>query len=428
MIQTNNSWLKLPRSFTSWRWYQDSNTVHAFLYLLLQANVKENHYKTLTILPGQLVTSLAKITEDTGLSSRNVRTCLRRLTETKDIKVSSNNKGTIVTITDFEQFQRPVVDDDSVGWIKLYRKIQDWNYYKETGMLHVFIHLLLNAVFIKSQDATLERGQLVMSKNAIRKDTGLSIGKVKTCLQKLESSGEIQIAKDHSSRTNLITVTKYSHYQAHACDLPLGNTYQQNFIQQNNLYVENAHFSQFLSNINVALNNCLTECYNNFFFQGDKQTTNHRQTNDLLPTSFRQAVDMQVPTPIEYNNEEREKISSTMRMGVCEDEFLKGAVMMEEKKPSKESYFEEVSKDVRWISAIKVRFDLKSEAKVMQMLQTFELEMLCLGKGSHKDMEDYKSHFFSWLNKQGSAQDQPSYGSKFTPRSTEGGTIYSGEF
>ena len=428
MIQNNNSWLKLPRTFTSWRWYQDSNTVHAFLYLLLQANVKENHYKTLTILPGQLVTSFAKITEDTGLSTRNVRTSLRRLKETKDIKISSNNKGTIVTITDFEQFQKPVVDDDSVGWIKLYRKIQDWNYYKETGMLHVFIHLLLNAVFFKSQDATLERGQLVLSKNTIHKETGLSIGKVKTCLQKLESSGEIQVAKSHSSRTNLITVTKYSHYQAHACDLPQGNTYQQNFIQQNNLYVENAHFSQFLSNINVALSNCLTDCYKKFVFQGDKQMTSHRQINDLQSTCYCQAIDMQVPTPIEYNNEEREKISSTARMGVREDDFLKGARIVDEKKPGKESYFEEVSNDVKWISAIKMRFELKSEAKVMQMLNAFELEMLCLGKGRHKDMEDYKSHFFSWLNKQGTAQDQTSYGSKFTPRSTEGGTIYSGEF
>lgn len=115
-------------------------------------------------------------------------------------------------------------------------------------------------------------------------------------------------------------------------------------------------------------------------------------------------------------------------MGVCEDDFLKETVVMEEKKPSKESYFEQVLNDVRWLSAIKMRFDLKSETKVVQMLRSFELEMLCLGKGYHKDMEDYKSHFFCWLNKQGTVENQAAYGSKFTPRSTEGGTIYTGGF
>lgn len=428
MILNNNSWLKLPRSFTSWRWYQDSNTVQTFLYLLLQANIKKKDFKTLTIMPGQLVTSLAQITVDTGLSFRNVRTCLNRLKESKDIKVDSNNKGTIVTIRDFEQFQQPLVDDDSVGWIKLYRKIQDWNYYKETGMLHVFIHLLLNAVYLKSSDATLERGQLVMSHSTIQKDTGLSISKVKTCLQKLQSSGEIQISKSPSSRTNLITVTKYSHYQAHAGEFPSGNTYQQNYIQQNNIYVENVHFSQFLSNVSMAVNSCLKDCYNDFVFKSDKQTTRHRHIGDNPLTYDSQATDLQVATPIEYNKEERENISSTVRIGVREGFLGKENQIVQEKKPSKESYFQVASNDFSWMDAIKKRFALESESKVIDVLRTFELEMTCLGRSGHKDMEDYKSHFCSWLNKQELLQSPFAYGSKFTPRSTEGGTIYSGGF
>lgn len=44
MNPLNNSWIKLPRSFTSWRWYHDSKMVHVFLYFLLQANVKKTDY------------------------------------------------------------------------------------------------------------------------------------------------------------------------------------------------------------------------------------------------------------------------------------------------------------------------------------------------------------------------------------------------
>lgn len=104
MNPLNNSWIKLPRSFTSWRWYHDSKMVHVFLYFLLQANVKKTDYLSLTVYPGQVVTSLAIIAEDTGLSPRNIRTCLQKLSQTGDIKVHSSNKGTIVTIVVFSSF------------------------------------------------------------------------------------------------------------------------------------------------------------------------------------------------------------------------------------------------------------------------------------------------------------------------------------
>lgn len=58
MNPLNNSWIKLPRTFTSWRWYHDSKMVHVFLYFLLQANVKKTDYLSLTVYPGQVVTSL----------------------------------------------------------------------------------------------------------------------------------------------------------------------------------------------------------------------------------------------------------------------------------------------------------------------------------------------------------------------------------
>ena len=106
MNPLNNSWIKLPRSFTSWRWYHDSKMVHVFLYFLLQANVKKTDYLSLTVYPGQVVTSLAIIAEDTGLSPRNIRTCLQKLSQTGEIKVHSSNKGTIVTIRDYSRFQQ----------------------------------------------------------------------------------------------------------------------------------------------------------------------------------------------------------------------------------------------------------------------------------------------------------------------------------
>ena len=115
MRNFDKTWIKLPRSFTSWRWYHESKMVHLFLYLLLQANVKKKDYLSLTIYPGQVVTSLVQIAQDIGLSIRNVRTCLKKLSSTKDIKVKSSNKGTIVSICNFECFLQLSNEDDTLG-------------------------------------------------------------------------------------------------------------------------------------------------------------------------------------------------------------------------------------------------------------------------------------------------------------------------
>ena len=171
MNSLNNSWLKLPRSFTSWRWYHDSKMVHVFLYFLLQANVKKTDYLSLTVYPGQVVTSLAIIAEDTGLSPRNIRTCLQKLSQTGDIKVQSSNKGTIVTIRDYSRFQQFSDKDAPIGWIKLYRKFTEWNWYHDAEKVHLFIHLLLNAVFQQQVGSSLKRAQLAVSKNTLHKET-----------------------------------------------------------------------------------------------------------------------------------------------------------------------------------------------------------------------------------------------------------------
>lgn len=39
-MNTDNSWIKLPRMFMNWQWYQNTNMVHLYLYLLLNANIE----------------------------------------------------------------------------------------------------------------------------------------------------------------------------------------------------------------------------------------------------------------------------------------------------------------------------------------------------------------------------------------------------
>lgn len=408
----NNSWLKLPRSFTSWRWYHDSKMVHVYLYFLLQANVRKTDYLSLTVYPGQVVTSLAIIAEDTGLSPRNIRTCLQKLSKTGDVKVQSNNKGTIVTLCDYSRFLQFSDEDDTIGWIKLYRKITEWDWYHDAEKVHLFIHLLLNAVFQQQVGSSLKRAQLAVSKNTLHKETRISPSKISTCLNDLVHTGEIEVSKSPTPRPNLITVCKYELYQ--------GFTSKSSFLDGNSPPLS-TDFAPIVSS-------CCREIYGFNENLTDKQLTNERQVVDMQVSNHRQGIDMQATTNIEGYNVKNERKSTSMRVRTCEEIFGEVENGGAEKKTSKESYFSLLSNSVSWLEVMRLRFKLPDRSKVKTWLETFELDMACRGKGSHRDLSDYQSHFCDWLGKQDLEHPRSMYGSKFTPRSSHGGRLYGSTF
>lgn len=435
MIQTNGTWLKLPRSFTSWRWYSESNMVHLYLYLLLQANVKKTDYKTLTIMPGQLVTSHAQISSRTGLSSRNVRTCLQKLSKTKEVTVVSNRRGTIITILDFGSFLQFDEESNAVGWIKLYRKIVDWSWYANSEMVHLFVHLLLRATYqqLDLPDGLLGRAQLSLSKNILQQETGISVQTIKTCLHKLQDTGEIEILQNTAFHSNLITISNYCQYQGSSNLTGLNtNIVQNNFFQQNNLYVQNNDFGPEVTSRDNFVTKCASDSYRDVKFQGDKQVTNNRHSTDIQPTNIRHTGDEQLTYNIERYKEEKDKISSSACIRAHGD-FSQGPDFWPTernfaKKPGKESYHTRLSENTRWLQGICKRYRLATVEVARQLLDSFELDMLCRGKDSHVDLQDYMSHFCDWVNKQKSQQENIEYGSKFTPKASSAGMIYSSQF
>lgn len=99
------------------------------------------------------------------------------------------------------------------GWIKLYRKLTDWEWYDDAVVKAVFIDLLILA---NHQDntwhgQTVKRGSLVTSLATIAGRNGLSIQQVRTALDKLEKTGEIN--KQATNKNTLIIVLNYERYQ-----------------------------------------------------------------------------------------------------------------------------------------------------------------------------------------------------------------------
>ena len=224
-----SSWIKLPRTFCDWRWYKDSKMVHLYLYILLHASIYEKEIGEVVLKRGQMLTSFASLCDSTGLSLQSVRTCMKKLEKTRQIKVSSCKRYTTITVVSFDNYQPVGKDESNPNWIKLYRKIEDWQWYTDYLMTHLFVHLLLVASAwpdVRTVNG-LGRGQVCITRRSLHEATNISDRSIRTCLEKLQKSKEIEVIQKTTNRNHIITICKYNSYQAENLSANIQVTYNQ---------------------------------------------------------------------------------------------------------------------------------------------------------------------------------------------------------
>lgn len=101
-----NGWVCLHRKFLNWEWYNDANCVRVFLHLLLKANHKDNTLDGIKILRGQLITSSDSLSSDLNLTRNQIRHTLKKLDKTKEITIQGNNKYSLITISNYNEYQK----------------------------------------------------------------------------------------------------------------------------------------------------------------------------------------------------------------------------------------------------------------------------------------------------------------------------------
>ena len=101
-----------------------------------------------------------------------------------------------------------------MDYVKISRKILDWEWYTDTNTKVLFLHILLKANWKpgRFQGTEVPRGSLVTSQQNMAMETGLTIKNVRTALKHLENTGEVAV-KRHP-KFSVITVKNYNQYQS----------------------------------------------------------------------------------------------------------------------------------------------------------------------------------------------------------------------
>ena len=69
-----SGWVNLHRKILGWEWYSDINTCRLFIHMLLKANWQEGKFRGTTVPRGSFISSLDKLSEETKLTKREIRT------------------------------------------------------------------------------------------------------------------------------------------------------------------------------------------------------------------------------------------------------------------------------------------------------------------------------------------------------------------
>ena len=103
------------------------------------------------------------------------------------------------------------------GWIKIFNKFLQWEWFDIAEMVQLFLYLLLNANYkdVVWRGVVVKRGQLITSRDKIGKDLRLTERQVRTCLSRLKATGEISIKA--TNKYSIITICKYDEYQNEDC-------------------------------------------------------------------------------------------------------------------------------------------------------------------------------------------------------------------
>lgn len=101
-----------------------------------------------------------------------------------------------------------------MDYVKISRKILEWEWYTDINTKVLFLHILLKANWKQGrfQGTEVPRGSFVTSQQNLALETGLTLKNVRTALKHLENTGEVAV--NRHPKFSVITIKNYDKHQS----------------------------------------------------------------------------------------------------------------------------------------------------------------------------------------------------------------------
>jgi len=105
------------------------------------------------------------------------------------------------------------------GWVKIHRKILEWEWFNDTNTFKLFLFILLS---VNHKDKNyrgklVKAGSMVTGRDILAQKTNMSVQQIRSCLKRLKSTNEITI--ETNSQGTIIHVVNFEKYQVETNEL-----------------------------------------------------------------------------------------------------------------------------------------------------------------------------------------------------------------
>lgn len=174
------------------------------------------------------------------------------------------------------------------GYIKLYRSMLDWEWYKDTNVKVVFLHCLLKANYkdIKYKGKVIPRGSFITGLQILANETNLSMRQVRLALDKLKMTNEI--TTETTNKGTHIFVVNYAKFQdiqelmTNEMTSNMTNKCQTNDKQHDKQMTTSKEYKE-IKNIN----NSSSSSSSNYYIENEEENDNDNYLNTDLYDSIK---------------------------------------------------------------------------------------------------------------------------------------------
>jgi len=95
----------MHRSITKWEWYKNKETHLLFTHFLYTVNYKPENWQGIIINRGQRICSYQSLSDETGLSIKEIRTAIKHLNRSGEVAYRTTSKYGMVTVNNYNKYQ-----------------------------------------------------------------------------------------------------------------------------------------------------------------------------------------------------------------------------------------------------------------------------------------------------------------------------------
>ena len=99
----NKGYISIHRQIKEWEHWNDISCRWVFIELLLSAQWKDSNVDGISVPRGSVMTSVRRLSNETGLSFQSVRSALKRMEKTSTIRSKTTTKNTIISILKYKK-------------------------------------------------------------------------------------------------------------------------------------------------------------------------------------------------------------------------------------------------------------------------------------------------------------------------------------